>query len=199
MLKKRIKRQISHSNTTPDTYQPIMDMVTLDVLPKSTYLTTAHNTTHTSWTTSENDTTLSVNHDSIRQSVPFKLYHGSKTVPTLKAVLERNSTDYAAFVNTYTEEISEWELEHTLNPLSYPTHRTQVWRWVPNHLSTISRIHTMPSPIPKSSALKTNFTTTVWKWTLIKIRRSPYIRRLSTMLHHVTFTYTLTHFLQPTH
>ena len=84
------------------------------------------------------------------------------------------------------------------NPQHYPTHLTHVWRWVPNQLSAISRIHTIPSPKPKNGDLKTNSTTTDWKWTIIKIRYSLCLKKSVTIVHHLTFTYTLTHLSQPT-
>ena len=110
----------STPNLIPGTDQPIVDMVTPDVLPKSTHLTTNHNTTHTSRTTSNNDFTLTANHDYLRQPTPIKHCHGPKPVPTLKATLECNSNEYTAFMSTYTGGIAEWEPEHLLRYNLFP-------------------------------------------------------------------------------
>ena len=154
-------------NPTLDTDEPIVDMITHDVLPKPTHLATDHNTTQTSRTIPNNDIALTVKYDSLRQPVPIKYYHGPKPIPTLKAALEWNSNDYTTFIITYTREMADGNrnifcnITYPPNLPHSPTRQTHVWKWVSNQLSAILRMHTMPSPKPQSGALKTNSITTV--------------------------------------
>ena len=179
-------------------------MVQSDVLPTSASQTKRHSITQTSRPASSKDVTLPVNQNSLKQPVHIKHYYGNKPVPTLKTVFAWTSTNYKVFINTCTGGMAKWEPDHlpqyNLSPkvttlCNAPDPRLEVGaepaiRYLENTYHTIAET--------KNGDLKTNSTTTDWKWTIIKIRYSLCLKKLVNIVHHFTFTYTLTHLSQPT-